>query len=614
MGIGTIEFKGNNGNASSETLGALTVANGVGRVLINPNDAISTSLTLASYTRGANAWVDFSAGESATLGGTNTIKFTTAPALSNGIIPYASLRANLATYDATHGIVSATYQATTLAGIMGTTNNVKLTTNQTLRANKTVNALVMYGPDVQNSGVDLGGYTLTISSGTLLMARSWNRMFHGTLDFGSAEGFVYAQQYNLLSCAITGTGGVSYGGDLVLNTIPTYTGPTRILGTVLADSWASDNIFPDSSTLIIDSGAVLDMGGRQNTKTEIIGSLAGAGTLHILLDDTGNVFTLAAGGDHSSTTFSGAMTGNFGFTKQGSGIFTFSGTSNNAGPVIVTEGTLRVTGNLSGSLTFVTPGGALTGTGTITGDTYVLGTYGSRLDSSGTPSAEKISVTGAVDIDGATLVLSDKAVSPAVLPGGVALTILSSTGALSGTFNGLAEGATVTVGPNDYIIHYRTSSVTLTTGDDSDGTYASWMASYDFSAFPSADLTPTGDADNDGIENAVEFVIGNEPNQALVANLPVCSLVTNPVGVPAGNYMKFAYRRTTASVDASVSSPVSYDTDLSGTWTPAVDGVNGVKIVETPNVGLPGTDVEAYIPRGANTRLFGRLSAEVPTP
>ena len=51
--------------------------------------------------------------------------------------------------------------------------------------------------------------------------------------------------------------------------------------------------------------------------------------------------------------------------------------------------------------------GTLTGTGTIVGDTYVYGTYGSQLNSSGIPSAEKITVTGALDIGGLQLVAPD---------------------------------------------------------------------------------------------------------------------------------------------------------------------------------------------------------------
>ncbi|MES2657356.1 MAG: autotransporter-associated beta strand repeat-containing protein [Verrucomicrobiota bacterium] len=146
------------------------------------------------------------------------------------------------------------------------------------------------------------------------------------------------------------------------------------------------------------------------------------------------------------------------------------------------------------------------------------------------------------------------------------------------------------------------------------GNYASWIGGFDFSAFPSADLTPDGDADGDGIKNAVEMVIGNQPNQTKVENLPTITLVTDPAGVPAGDYLKFSYRRTTTSTSGGVASGAQYDVDLTGIWTGAVDNVAGVEIIETANALIPGHDVDVYIPRSlaAGGTLFGRLSAVVP--
>ncbi|MES2922999.1 MAG: autotransporter-associated beta strand repeat-containing protein [Verrucomicrobiota bacterium] len=146
------------------------------------------------------------------------------------------------------------------------------------------------------------------------------------------------------------------------------------------------------------------------------------------------------------------------------------------------------------------------------------------------------------------------------------------------------------------------------------GTYAAWIGGFDFSAFPGADLTADGDADGDGIRNAVEMVIGNQPNQTKVENLPTITLVTNPAGVPPGDYLKFSYRRTTTSTSAGITSGAQYDVDLTGTWTGAVDNVAGVEIIETANALIPGHDVDVYIPRSlaAGGTLFGRLSAVVP--
>ncbi len=144
--------------------------------------------------------------------------------------------------------------------------------------------------------------------------------------------------------------------------------------------------------------------------------------------------------------------------------------------------------------------------------------------------------------------------------------------------------------------------------------FADWMGGYDFSAFPGADLSAAGDADGDGIANAIEFVIGNAPNASKVENLPTIQRVTNPAGVPAGEYLKFSYRRTTASVAAEAISAVQYDTDLVGTWTTAVNGTDGVFIMETADGAIPGDIVDVYLPKSleAGGKLFTRLSVVVP--
>ena len=148
-------------------------------------------------------------------------------------------------------------------------------------------------------------------------------------------------------------------------------------------------------------------------------------------------------------------------------------------------------------------------------------------------------------------------------------------------------------------------------------TFASWMATFDFTAFPGADLSPTGDADGDGIANAVEFVIGNLPNQTKVENLPTLTRVTNPnVGgtVLVGNYLKFSYRRSDASDDAAdISLDVAYSrTDLDDPWSIADAGADGVVQVEVENSAIQGYDIDVYIPLGSDTKFFARLQVTVP--
>ncbi|MBY9045578.1 autotransporter-associated beta strand repeat-containing protein, partial [Pseudomonas fluorescens] len=104
-----------------------------------------------------------------------------------------------------------------------------------------------------------------------------------------------------LSGLLSGSGDVvvnnqgGYAGPLVLSGLNTYTGPTMVeAGTLQAGSTSA---FGNNSAMTVLGGAVLDLGGFSNA----VGSLAGAGTV----TNSGGAAVLTAGGDNSSTVFSG---------------------------------------------------------------------------------------------------------------------------------------------------------------------------------------------------------------------------------------------------------------------------------------------------------------------
>jgi len=106
-------------------------------------------------------------------------------------------------------------------------------------------------------------------------------------------------------------------------------------------------------------------------------------------------------------------------------------------------------------------------------------------------------------------------------------------------------------------------------------TYASWASTM---GIPGA--LPNDDYDHDGVANAVEMVLGGDPKNVMDAGLmPQLALVTDPAGVPAGDYLEFTYRRTDLSVSAGVAAACETATDLLGPWTTAVDGVDGVVVL-----------------------------------
>ena len=129
----------------------------------------------------------------------------------------------------------------------GPTSNVRLTSNESLTANKTVNAILFAGSSTNgnNISIDLDGFALGIASGALLTMGAQtltignnvnnNIQTDGTVDFGSAEGIINNNNSNLtLNSPIAGTGGVTMtsttGGNITLNVANSYAGQTFING------------------------------------------------------------------------------------------------------------------------------------------------------------------------------------------------------------------------------------------------------------------------------------------------------------------------------------------------------------------------------------------------
>ncbi|NDG11455.1 MAG: autotransporter domain-containing protein, partial [Actinobacteria bacterium] len=116
----------------------------------------------------------------------------------------------------------------------------------------------------------------------------------------------------------------------------TYTGTTRVSGGTL-QLGAADRI-ANTSALLVDTGATFDA----NNNADTVGSLAGAGSVSL------GSATLTAGGDGTSTIFSGTMTGSGGLTKAGAGTLTISGSPAYTGATTISAGTIALSG--TGSL------------------------------------------------------------------------------------------------------------------------------------------------------------------------------------------------------------------------------------------------------------------------
>src|SRR5205823_607749 len=106
---------------------------------------------------------------------------------------------------------------------------------------------------------------------------------------------------------------------------------------------------PDASAVTIASGATFDLGYTGGFASDTVGSIAGAGTINFAAttfagygaDITGSALT--AGGDNSTTTFSGNLLGGGvgaggSLQKDGSGTLTLAGNNTFTGGLRITGG------------------------------------------------------------------------------------------------------------------------------------------------------------------------------------------------------------------------------------------------------------------------------------
>jgi len=139
----------------------------------------------------------------------------------------------------------------------------------------------------------------------------------------------------------------SAGRAQILNGTSTYSGTTSITaGTLRAGAAAGGQAFGNLSAVALanTSGATLDLNGFNQT----VGSLAGGGA------SGGNVTlgtgTLTTGGNNTSTSYAGVISGSGGLTKAGTGVLTLSAANTFSGATTISAGQLQIlAGNINAS-------------------------------------------------------------------------------------------------------------------------------------------------------------------------------------------------------------------------------------------------------------------------
>jgi autotransporter-associated beta strand protein len=404
-GAGTIHTGSNNvtlsGNVTWFGGSAAMTKSGSGTLTLTGTGSTGGTMTISQGTLSV-------AGDSNLSSGAVTINGGTLAVTGNDTIN------NTITIGASGGTIN-TGAAVSLSGVINGTGNL---------TKAGVGTLTVTGTNT-NSG------TTTVTGGTLSVESS------GNLGSGSVVlngGNLAVTGATTISNDISGSGGVTKSGTgtTVLSGTNTYTGGTTIGAGTLQVS--GGNALANGGAVTVSAGATLDLNGTNET----IGSLSGSGTLNI----GSGTLTLT---DSASTTFSGTISGSG--TIAGGGTYTvasgatLSGTSTFSTAVTVQNGATISPGNSPGIIS--------------TGNLTLASGSTATMEIDGTAAGtgyDQINVSGTVTINNATL----NVVLGYTPANGDTYTLINndSNDPVTGTFSGLAEGATLTVSGRTFQISY----------------------------------------------------------------------------------------------------------------------------------------------------------------
>lgn len=323
-----------------------------------------------------------------------------------------------------------------------------------------------------------------------------------TVNIPSALDIVTAPATLDGSGTINISGGISGAGDLnkngvgllTLSGVNSYTGATFVSGGTLIVTNGS-GLGTTAGSTTVQSGAslaivstspsgeniVLNGTGQTSAGYEALSIDAGTGTMNLTGRITLNSSDVTIG-SRSSLLISGFMDGSGGFTfvdrsGTGNGVLTLTSVGTYTGSTII-SGPVTIDGNQSSSPVIVPSGATLKGRGTVGAITVQSGGHVAPGNSPGCMSSgnasfvngssfdvelggntvctqyDQLNVTGTVDLGGATLNLAlVNGFAPVI---GNSFTIINNdlADAVTGTFAGLPEGATLKVGSTVFKISY----------------------------------------------------------------------------------------------------------------------------------------------------------------
>jgi autotransporter-associated beta strand protein len=349
---GQLALLGIAGVNATESLGNLTVAGGVGTILLAQPGNGSVVLSVGGLAvDAANPGVAVIRGDN--LGQTGA-RFTrlqfsgTGPALVNGIIPFAVAQGINPSSQPTDFVTTATNASGFVEARLFTGYGSLAAPGATVTAHQAGSTFGLTGATSLNAlrlgaggGVNLNGNTLTIGgasqAGAILAVGGANTgITNGTLAFGTRTASITTVNDLTIGANLTGTAGLAKAGPgvLSLSGTGTLTGPVVVGEGTLR--YGSHNALPATAALTVNAGAVVDF-GNFTLNTPTVASINGFGGVQV------NGFLVVNGS--ASSVIGGPLTGgiNGNITKQGTGTLTLAGNNSGyTGRFTVQNGLLRV--------------------------------------------------------------------------------------------------------------------------------------------------------------------------------------------------------------------------------------------------------------------------------
>jgi len=460
-----------------------------------------------------------------------------------------------------------------------------------------------------------------------------------------------------LNGVISGAGGITKTGSGALNignSANSYGGPTVISNGRLTSNVGGNGGFGTGSSITLANGAFLDLNGPSTVVTK--SGIFNGGTI-----TANNGFSATWSAPitlNANTTFdtgmsvNGIIGGTGGLIKIGGGTMSLNAANTFSGTMAVNVGTLKL--GASGSINDATNLSLAAGT---TFDVSSIGSYvlssSTALSASGAATAATIkgAVGGTVSLGAQPIHLS---FTPTSFAGDVArpalkvsqgalvldnnpLTVKNAAATALGTgvyrLIQVGDGSTGTITENvtpSYPVTVTGTGLatgTAATISVSSGNviltvvntdpYLAWATAH---GLTDANSAADADPDNDGLVNALEFVLGGEPNPAR-PNADSVGLLPKSARNLAGDLL-FTFPRAKAS-EGAVTVTFQWSTDLS---FPSANDVpvlansssadaNGVTVDVTPgNLEADPDTVVITVPvaNAPDGRVFGRLHVTVP--